>query len=70
MFTYPFFFLFLFLIYGVQYFDSVELVQGFSDVMITYAFPIIATILFWIYKSTTPGEILLQAKIIDEKNGQ
>ncbi|MBA6224070.1 RDD family protein [Colwellia sp. MB02u-18] len=65
MFTYPF----LFLIYGGQYFDSAKSVQGFSDVMITYAFPIIATILFWIYKSATPGKILLQAKIVDEKTG-
>ncbi|MBA6339540.1 RDD family protein [Colwellia sp. MB02u-10] len=65
MFTYPF----LFLIYGSQHFDSAELVQGFSDVMITYAFPMLATILFWIYKSATPGKILLQAKIVDEKTG-
>ena len=65
MFTYPF----LFLIYGSQYFDSAESVQDFSDVIITYALPMLATILFWIYKSATPGKILLQAKIVDEITG-
>ena len=59
----------LYLIYGGEYFDSSESVQGFVDVIISYLLPIFATILFWIYKSATPGKIILAVKIIDEKTG-
>lgn len=65
MFTYPF----LFLIYGGGYFDTGQSVQNSSDVIVTYLFPLVATILFWVYKSATPGKIVLFVKIVDAKTG-
>lgn len=59
----------LFLIYGGEYFYSGESVQGWLDVIISYVFPILAIILFWLYKSATPGKIALLAKVADEKTG-
>jgi len=59
----------LYLIYGDDYFASSKSVKGISDVIISYFFPIFATILFWIYKSATPGKIILAAKIVDERTG-
>ncbi len=59
----------LFLIYGGEYFYSGESVQGWLDVIISYVFPILAIILFWLYKSATPGKIALLAKVVDEKTG-
>ena len=64
--TYPF----LYLIYGAEYFDSDGSVQGWTDFIITYLLPIIAVILFWIYKSATPGKMAVSAKIVDEKTGK
>ncbi len=59
----------LYLIYGGLYFDSDELVQGPLDVIISYVFPVVATILFWLYKSATPGKMALSVKIVDAKTG-
>ena len=59
----------LYLIYGGNYFDSEELVLGFPDFLISYVFPLVATILFWIYKCATPGKLALSVKIVDAKTG-
>lgn len=59
----------LFMIYGGDYFDSEEFIQGVPDFIISYIFPIVATILFWVYKSATPGKIVLSVKIVDAKTG-
>ncbi len=55
----------LYVIYGANYFDSEEFVQGVPDFIISYLFPIVATILFWVYKAATPGKIVLSVKIVD-----
>lgn len=39
------------------------------DFLLTYIFPVVATILFWFWKQATPGKMLLAAKIVDEKTG-
>jgi uncharacterized RDD family membrane protein YckC len=39
------------------------------DCVIIYSLPIIGTLLFWIYRSATPGKILLHLSIIDAKTG-
>ena len=65
MFTYPF----LFLMGTRGGFSLGASAQGTPDLIITYVFPFIATILFWVYKSAKPGKILLNTKIIDEKTG-
>ena len=59
----------LYLIYGDAYFDSTALVQGGGDFFISYLLPIGVIILFWIYKSATPGKIALSIIIVDEKTG-
>ena len=56
----------LFLIYGSEYFDFEETIQGAYDFILSYAFPLIATVLFWIYKAATPGKMVLSA-IVDAK---
>jgi uncharacterized RDD family membrane protein YckC len=59
----------LYLIYGSDYLDSEEFVQGIPDFIISYVLPVMATILFWIYKCATPGKIALSVKIVDVKTG-
>lgn len=69
----------LFWIYGPGYFFSNESpqgfwdlftdYQGFWDVVINIFFPLIATILFWKYKSATPGKMMMGIAIVDAETG-
>ena len=58
--TYPI----LTMIYGRQYWVSDNMIYGIWDVIISYILPPIAVIVFWIYKSATPGKMLLGLKVI------
>jgi len=57
------------IIYGTGYWDSESPVQGFWDVLFNYLFPAIVVIVFWVYKSATPGKILTKLTIVDAKTG-
>jgi len=57
-------------IYGSDYFTSEKIIYGFWDFMISWIFPAIAVIVFWIYRSATPGKIALGLKIIDADTGE
>lgn len=59
----------LFSIYGKTYFTDTQLVSGAADVILNYVFPAVAVILFWIWRSATPGKMLVKAKIVDAKTG-
>ncbi|KXO09165.1 hypothetical protein AKG98_1377 [Moritella sp. JT01] len=59
----------LHMIYGSQYWYSEELIMGLPDFIISWVFPFVATIMFWIYKSATPGKMVLKAKVVDAKTG-
>ncbi len=56
-------------VYGASYFESSnELLagpKGAVDVLLNYVFPVIAILLFWIYRSATPGKMVLKARIVD-----
>lgn len=53
------------MIYGAIYFESEEFSQGYADIFISYVLPFILTMLFWYYKSATPGKMILGIKIVD-----
>ena len=56
-------------LYGTAYLASVEIVQGPMDFLISYILPAIAVIVFWIYKSATPGKMAISAQIVDAQTG-
>ena len=58
-----------FAVYGGAYFESEALVQGFADVLISYVLPFVAVLLFWRYKSATPGKMAINSIIVDAKTG-
>ncbi len=58
--TFPF----LSLIYGADYWMSEMFVMGIWDFLISYVFPMIAVILFWLYKSATPGKMIVGIEVI------
>ena len=57
------------MIYGTEYWGNSAIVIGTWDFLLNYVFPAIAVILFWVYKSATPGKMLFGIKIVDEKSG-
>lgn len=56
-------------IYGTDYWQSVVFIQGSWDVLLNYILPAIAVIVFWVYKSATPGKMLTKLTIVDAKTG-
>ena len=63
----------LVMIYGKVYFldtESTFAPAGPADVLITYALPAIVVLVFWMYKSATPGKMILNMKIVDAKTGE
>lgn len=65
MFTLPI----LYLVYGDEYFETNASFQNSTGFIINYLLPIVVVILFWIYKSATPGKMLISVKIVDAKTG-
>ena len=55
----------LYLIYGSDYFISGAGTGGVWDLLFNYALPVTATLLFWKYRSATPGKMLFSARIVD-----
>jgi uncharacterized RDD family membrane protein YckC len=57
-------------VYGPQYFTSDTLLAGPLDFLLTWVLPAVAVILFWVYKSATPGKMALGLKIVDAGTGE
>ena len=56
-------------IYGWEYFEGDFFVAGFADFLLSWIFPLIATITFWVYRQATPGKMAIAARIVDAKTG-
>lgn len=60
----------LFMFYGNQMLLDDSIIKGPADLIISYILPAIAVVVFWVYKSATPGKIVLKLKILDAKTGE
>ncbi|GAB4552762.1 MAG: RDD family protein [Rhizobacter sp.] len=62
----------LYAIYGAEYFaeDKASFISGPADVLISWVFPAVASILFWRSKQATPGKMALSLKIVDARTGK
>lgn len=62
----------LYAVYGADYFVGEGEVGSYGtvDTLVSYVFPAIAIILFWIYRSATPGKMMLGLKIIRVDGGE
>ena len=56
-------------IYGDAYWQGEALYLGTWDALFNYILPAIAIILFWFYKSATPGKMVLKLSIVDADTG-
>lgn len=55
--------------YGESYWSSEQFVQGPMDFLLSWVFPAVAVIIFWVLKQATPGKLAVSAKIVDAKTG-
>jgi uncharacterized RDD family membrane protein YckC len=65
----------LFAVYGTEYFYDLgegerPLVYGWEEPLIDYAFPLLATVLFWRLMMATPGKLLLGCLVVDARSGR
>ncbi len=56
-------------VYGVAYFDSRTLIHGPIDFIVSWVLPPVAAIVFWVYRSATPGKMAISARIVDADTG-
>lgn len=56
--------------YGESYWTSEDLVAGPLDFLLSYVFPAVAVIWFWVAKQATPGKMAVHAKIVDSNTGK
>ncbi|MCZ6831859.1 MAG: RDD family protein [Gammaproteobacteria bacterium] len=56
-------------IYGSGYWLNPPATLSFWHFMLNYILPAAAVILFWIYRSATPGKMMLKLRIVDAKTG-
>ena len=56
-------------VYGPAYWFDDSFVKGFWDFVFSYLLPAVGVILFWVYKSATPGKIATKLTIVDAKTG-
>lgn len=57
-------------VYGRDYLESTALVAGPVDFLVSWVFPAIAIILFWMYRAATPGKMAVGLRIADARTGQ
>jgi len=57
------------LVYGKAYWMDETFVKGFWDIALNYILPPLAVIIFWYYKSATPGKMLTGLTIVDAETG-
>lgn len=58
-------------IYGSDYWFDPEapFISGPGEFLISWVFPAVATILFWLYKRATPGKMVVSAQVVDATTG-
>ncbi|MBY6185700.1 RDD family protein [Marinobacter hydrocarbonoclasticus] len=56
-------------IYGQDYWLTERFLYGPWDLLLNYIFPAIVVLVFWSYKSATPGKMILKLTIVDAKTG-
>ena len=58
-------------IYGWNYFNTQsDIFAGPFDFILSWVFPAVAAILFWLKKQATPGKMVVSIKVVDATTGQ
>lgn len=55
--------------YGDAYWEGASMVKGPMDFLLSWVFPMVAVLVFWVAKQATPGKMAISARIVDAKTG-
>lgn len=55
--------------YGESYWTSGSIIEGPMDFLLSFVFPAVTVVLFWVTKQATPGKMAVAARIVDAKTG-
>ena len=55
--------------YGESYWDGDSFIQGPMDFILSWIFPAVAVVIFWVTRQATPGKMAISAKIVDARTG-
>ncbi len=58
------------MIYGNSMWENESLIMGPADFLVNWVSPAIIVIVFWIYKSATPGKMILGLKVVNADSGE
>lgn len=58
-------------IYGWAYYTDPDkpFIAGRADILLSWIFPAVAVLLFWLYKRATPGKMAIAAQVVDARTG-
>ncbi len=56
-------------VYGMDSILSGKIDGGVSEFLITWVMPAVVVIVFWVFRSATPGKMIVRIKIADAKTG-
>jgi uncharacterized RDD family membrane protein YckC len=56
-------------VYGTDYWLDGRFIKGPVDFLLSWVFPAVAVILFWVAKQATPGKMAISARIVDAETG-
>lgn len=59
----------LYMLFGPGIFSDPQASRGGLSYLINYGLPILWTVLFWKYKSATPGKMLMSIALVDADTG-
>jgi uncharacterized RDD family membrane protein YckC len=61
----------LILIYGLDYYTSeyTNFIAGPADFLISWVFPLVAAVWFWVKLQATPGKMAVSLKVVDARTG-
>lgn len=57
-------------VYGWKSLHTDKFIQGPADLLISWIFPAVFVILFWIKKQATPGKMALSLRVLDADSGE
>ncbi|MFA6684747.1 MAG: RDD family protein, partial [Arcobacteraceae bacterium] len=57
------------IVYGDTLWESESMILGPADFLINYVLPAVVVVLFWLYKSATPGKMIFKLKVVDATTG-
>jgi uncharacterized RDD family membrane protein YckC len=56
--------------YGESMWENDSLIMGPADFLINWVLPAIGVVVFWLYKSATPGKMILGLKVVNAVSGE